>query len=280
MEKRESFKHGSSKVEDYFGWIDERHRIYLKRCAGEPRPWTDDPILQQFKFTNVFRELDTGTIALRLMEEGQTDPRLIFLNTLWYRIFNWHEHAYDLGFVHEFKDLDRYIKERYRAGGRLFTGAHMVRGTDGGRPKHFGYLELIERVWNGPIPDMVAGMGPLIQGWFRDIINIPYIGDFTAYEIASDLRWSLDTPSDVLTWGNPGNGARRGLKRLGLAPTVDSMRELLKYAHKYTDLVHNGWPPFEMREIEHCLCEFDKYERCRQGQGRPRSKYNGTGVEV
>jgi hypothetical protein len=30
---------------------------------------------------------------------------------------------------------------------------------------------------------------------------------------------------------------------------------------------------FEMREIEHSLCEFDKYERVRNKQGAPRSKY-------
>jgi len=29
-----------------------------------------------------------------------------------------------------------------------------------------------------------------------------------------------------------------------------------------------------MREIEHSLCEFDKYERTRLGEGRPRAKYN------
>ena len=30
-----------------------------------------------------------------------------------------------------------------------------------------------------------------------------------------------------------------------------------------------------MRCIEHSLCEWDKYERVRLGQGTPRSKYNG-----
>ena len=29
----------------------------------------------------------------------------------------------------------------------------------------------------------------------------------------------------------------------------------------------------DMRTIEHSLCEWDKYERVRLGQGRPRSKY-------
>ena len=35
------------------------------------------------------------------------------------------------------------------------------------------------------------------------------------------------------------------------------------------------YPPFELREIEHSLCEFDKYERIRLGQGRPKQKYKG-----
>jgi hypothetical protein len=35
------------------------------------------------------------------------------------------------------------------------------------------------------------------------------------------------------------------------------------------------WPPFEIREIEHSLCEFDKHQRCLQGQGRPRQRFAG-----
>ena len=39
------------------------------------------------------------------------------------------------------------------------------------------------------------------------------------------------------------------------------------------------WPknphelPVEMRDVEHTLCEFDKYERVRNGEGRPRGVY-------
>jgi hypothetical protein len=37
--------------------------------------------------------------------------------------------------------------------------------------------------------------------------------------------------------------------------------------------VHEQWPAWEMREVEHSLCEFDKYERVRRGEGRPRGVY-------
>jgi hypothetical protein len=33
------------------------------------------------------------------------------------------------------------------------------------------------------------------------------------------------------------------------------------------------WPSWEMRDVEHTLCEFDKYERIRLGEGRTRGVY-------
>src|SRR6266404_755739 len=52
-------------------WITERHRIYLKRLAGDPPPWTQDETLQRYRFCNVFRELDNVTGWLR---ENWRDP--------------------------------------------------------------------------------------------------------------------------------------------------------------------------------------------------------------
>ena len=34
-----------------------------------------------------------------------------------------------------------------------------------------------------------------------------------------------------------------------------------------------GWPGWSMREVEHWLCEFDKYERARLGEGKMKRKY-------
>ena len=38
-------------------------------------------------------------------------------------------------------------------------------------------------------------------------------------------------------------------------------------------------PTLEMREIEHSLCEFDKYQRVKHGEGKPRSIYQPPGQE-
>ena len=48
------------------------------------------------------------------------------------------------------------------------------------------------------------------------------------------------------------------------------MKDLLHASPAYVG-VHV--PDLEMRDIEHSLCEFDKYERVRLGEGKPRSLY-------
>ena len=116
----------------------------------------------------------------------------------------------------------------------------------------------------------------LEETWKR---YLPYPGfsGFMAYEVVTDLRHTkhLENAEDIMTWANPGPGAKRGLNRIHGRPLnhtqprrhfINEMKELL-YLCNMAPL------PLEMRDIEHCLCEFDKYERVRLGQGKPRAKY-------
>jgi hypothetical protein len=42
------------------------------------------------------------------------------------------------------------------------------------------------------------------------------LGPFLAYEIVTDLRFTalLENAPDIMTWANPGPGAKRGITRL------------------------------------------------------------------
>lgn len=144
--------------------------------------------------------------------------------------------------------------------------------------------------------------------WLR---RFPFQGPFHAYEVVTDLRHTAlhASASDVDRWANPGPGAVRGLNRihgrdvgapLRKEQAVEEMAELLAASRRpkfwpqtapprrheeaqrvrtygYTllesCLTLGEWPRWEMREVEHTLCEFDKYERTRTGQGTPRSRY-------
>jgi len=63
--------------------------------------------------------------------------------------------------------------------------------------------------------------------------------------------------------------------------TEAGSRPALHTSHKYREQMADvldewrpgDWPRWEMRDVEHCLCEFDKYERARLGEGRPKQIY-------
>ena len=90
-------------VERFFYWINERHAIYQRRNMGLPRSeWTDDPILQKYKFTNPFRENDRVTVWMR---ENWTKPNdnkpnaEIIFNCCLFRMVGTSEFAEEHGWV-------------------------------------------------------------------------------------------------------------------------------------------------------------------------------------
>ena len=57
--------HFDDPVKAFFDFCKEREAIRLRRERGEPREnWTKDPVFQQGRFLNVFREDDRVTKAL------------------------------------------------------------------------------------------------------------------------------------------------------------------------------------------------------------------------
>ena len=320
-------------IEEFFGWINERHKIYECRATGESRPWTRDVILRDFKFTNVFRELDRGTKYLRKMTDSLPDfvgndklsiqqaYELEILNTVLYRMINWWETFYECGFVgvewateaklahvaREFSPAEHFeewcVKARAREarGDKVFTSAHMTVGAAGQSKLD----TVIDTVWS-VLKDLQAHAEELhsinsIEGFAVYIQEQKWfgVGPFINYEISSDLRWSAlrygdgSYPEDVLTWANIGPGCKRGLQRLGLPIELDSLRQLHAVAPEFLKkhvlkhypvkkphgtLVAEAWPPFELREIEHSLCEFDKYSRALHNTGTPKEKFNGKGA--
>lgn len=299
--QKDSFEPGTAKLDDFFYWIEERTRIYLKREADEPKPWTTDAILRDWKFTNAYRQLDRGTVALRnfivepaISNEAPID--WVVWNIMWYRLFNLDEHAVDPlgGFIpgDERKALYEYLRLRKNNGAKVFTSAHMTTGV-AGEDKIDTYIRACEDAWMRRELVVEACKVGTLESVFNALLPGYMIGRFIAYEIACDLRfvaglWPGGSPTDVLTWANMGPGAARGLARLGLLPTLrftaqqegvwhmSNLHTLAVDVGRVPDAVRQAIPwPFELREIEHSLCEFDKYQRVLRNEGQARMKFNG-----
>lgn len=283
---RSDFTPGHATVEDFFYWINERHRIYLKRQAGEPWPWTEDPILREFKFTNCFRQLDRGTVHYtnNIAAKLAGMPLSLVFNTITYRMYNRVETQEYLGDLLTWtdKERDRWLS----APSPVFTSAHMTVGR-ACESKQETYVQSWNYLWEN-LADLTKALrdSPTMEGAFKALLSYKIfgIGKFIAYEIICDLRFTEIGQhwSDTLTWANIGPGCKRGLMRLGLPVELESLRLLYSMAEDHLIMpvaVHLPWgdchqtPPFELREIEHSLCEFDKYQRVKTGAGVPRERY-------
>ncbi len=129
-------------VEGFFDFMKERHQIYLRREAGQPAPWTDDPWLQQYKFCNVYRELDKGTVwvARNVREPLFREPGLLVANVALARLYNWIPTLQRLGLPIEQWNTDKrasaeiQLEYEMRLGTKVFTDAYLIRSVSG-RPK-------------------------------------------------------------------------------------------------------------------------------------------------
>jgi hypothetical protein len=295
---------------DFFRFARERHRIYLKREAGDPWPWTEDPVLRTGRFTNVFRELDRTTAWFREQPE-------VLLATVIFRWFNrtttgealflqrdlfggrtaFEQFSADLSELRLNSDtLGSAIRHYCGEKGPFITGAYTIntRSAGLGLTKLAGVLTLIE-MWVGLHQDWrerAADWADPLNSYqsmeeFCAWAASPCLAGFMTYELACDLRWTalLEKAQDVDTWANVGPGAVRGLNRISCRPAskglrqgaaLDEMRELLRMSRNgryWPSKPQDRWPVWGLREVEHTLCEYDKYERVRAGEGKTRGNF-------
>ena len=271
-------------IERFFWWIEERHRIYEKRKMGVPQHlWTDDEILQRYRFTNPFRENDKTTVWFRknIREPLRNDDR-VFMATVIFRWFNLIETGKTL--VDNNLHLEwnsELAREKIKKQDRYVTGGYIIKTPDG-MDKVDGVIWCIEKVLkNQKDLIMFTKEEPTLEATWELFLEYPYLGPFMSYELVTDLRHThfLENAKDINTWANAGPGAMRGLnrvfgRRLNYKSRknnwVEEMQALLAISDKH---LSEFIPKLELRDIEHSLCEFDKYERARKGEGKPRGRF-------
>lgn len=284
-------------LERFLYWIRERHNIYLRRKAGREKPWTDDEILRNYFFTNPYRENDKVTDIFRrsVRDPMRDDPRVLFATVAW----RWFNYPPTGEILHRTSLLTEWNPERCLsllrpirdAGTQIFTGAFMI-NSPAGEPKLEAIVRRIDGVWKER-EHLLAHWDDEVtmEGMHSALTTFDGLGGFMAYEVVCDLRYTylLENAKDKETWCHVGPGARRGLYRtLGIdfpkgnnaagCPRVLSEEDELKEMRKLLEICRTrlrGMPRFEMREIEHSLCEFDKYERLLWNDGRAKRTYPG-----
>ena len=277
----------------FYEFMKARENIRLVKEAGAPWPWTGDPILQEYKFTNVKREHDRTT---KWMRENWTKPHHnrhpseVLFNCALFRYFGTIEFADRIGWQYDFgrSSVRRAIKEiaaeLLANKKRVFTGAYVITNQGMSAPKQEVVVDYFLHPFHGACDRLVI-LAEKTKSWkavAKEMMRLQGFGGsgFMTKEILQDALHSgvfVNGCDDRNTYCPIGPGARRGLNRLAGRDLSAKPKTLLEEAIRLFEAREGEWPKgwieLELHDIQFQLCEYDKYERVRLGEGRPRNRY-------
>ena len=271
-------------------FAQERHRVYLRRVAGLPWPWTDDEILRTYRFCNIYRELDATTLWLRRewYDPHADDPDLWFAAAV-ARHANLPATLGAVGYPVPWRPLEfiKCVQDRMDDGLPAYSGAYVICAVGGEWPSKAHYLAeaVLGPLWGRRAEIRPTPGEPLSVLWSR--LSASYgLGSFMAAQVVADAKFcgAMARAPDWWTFAAPGPGSQRGLNRvLGRAVSapwrLDDWRRENEALRRHLDLALLEDPeffPLSAQDCQNTLCEFDKYERVRLGQGRPKQLFRRT----
>ena len=272
-------------VKRLFEFACERHSIWVQREQKQKPPWTDDPILRDYRFTNVFRELDRVTIWIHehwLYPHAKAED-------LWFaicvaRLLNLPDCLQELGapLSWNHKRFVRVLNERKKRGDRVFNAAYIV-STNGIAQDKIEYLaeSVLDSLWINR-KFLRPKNGDSLGGWHMVLGQMQGFGSFMTAQVIADMKHvePLKQAVDWNTFAASGPGSRRGLNyvlgRERKAPwTEDDWRlALLRLYNEIRPMFQEkGLPDLDAQNLQNLLCEWSKYWRAATEGKMPKQKY-------
>lgn len=284
----------------YWRFAAERQSIYFRRLAHLRGPWTTDPILKQFRFTNAYRAADrVSQFLIRSVIYGEgldRSPTETIFRILLFKIFNkidtWEVLTSQLGNLtwRDFRvaEYDRVLSSVLRNGGKIYSGAYImppVRIGDSDGIKHRGHLRLIDLIMRDGISRRLADASGLREV-YEILLSYPSIGPFLGYQLAIDLNYSEALSHEEAEFVVAGPGALDGISKcfsnldgLSAADIVEFMTDRQEIEFERLGLTFRTLfgRKLQLIDCQNLFCEISKYSRVshpefRGAAGRTRIK--------
>ena len=265
-------------VERLVAFIVEREAVRQRRAAGQAWPWTEDPILAEYRFCNVRREDDAVTMWIaQYWRSNNVDG---WHDMVVARLFNNVETLQELRPGMLLRSMRTIVRARQKRGGRVFNPAYMIT-TAGKKQDKIDYIfELLDTLWKArerlrPQPGNTLNSYHMLLGQFQGL------GSFLTAQVVADLKYvePLRSAGDWHTFAASGPGSRRGMNYiLGRDPKSpwqeDDWRQKLNKLQVAT-AVHLKRHKIELhaQDLQNCLCEYSKWNRARLTGQMPKQRY-------
>ena len=279
-------------------YLAERSAATRRRQAGEPGPpWSTDPVIGTKKLCSVVRDHDRTSVLARRVVLASPAPELYAL------VFRW---------VNKAETLQAMVDAGFHLGRSVSWTTALLQGLDKPLNTNAYKINPPGGIWNleGIARRMcqLANAGTLLRrlkasATVRELAGVTN-ALFISYQTMQDLRWVHGPYTDEGEWAFFGMGAVRGFQRLQGEYAAQHWRERGAASVTMRDLDSNmriklpelwaalpgmlaqareavGDPGLAMFEVEHNLCEYDKYLRYHTGEAggasfKPRPNWPGV----
>jgi hypothetical protein len=264
---------------EFWSFVRERHAIYVRRfVARRFPPWTDDPVLASVHFTNVYRELDPGTVYIRGQLRAHRSSALAekVLNVTMYRLCM-HERSFSaVGWTPLPFDPVRWVQKVSQTD-KPFHGAYYIHNLGLKVPK----AEAMGMVAAYLAEYLSASELPVDErkSFIQTMAGVKGIGGFISTQVLADLTYDQHVPLPIDGWVALGPGAMRGLALVAgrsELSTVEAEAQLQELWDEQPEPTTER-PHITRMNLQNCCCEFSKYCRVASG-GRPRRLFDCAGA--
>jgi hypothetical protein len=290
--------------DSYWRFAAERQKIFFSKLEGIPRPWTKDPILSTYKFTNAYRASDrVSQYLIRHViyrHDLPTSAIDVFFRIMLFKLFNkietWELLQRKLGQIthssYSFERYDDVLTTAMSSGQTIYSGAYIM--PSGGKllghsVKHRNHLKLLEMMIADELYKRL-GDARSMQDGFRLLREYPTIGDFLAYQFITDVNYSELTDFNEMEFVMPGPGALDGIRKCFVDRGGLNEPEIIKFMAESQESeferlgleFRSLWGRrLQLIDCQNLFCEVDKYSRVRHpeisgisGRLRIKQKYS------
>lgn len=267
----------------YWEFAVKRQEVFFNRLGGMGYPWSDDQIIQHYKFTNVYRASDRVSQYLikNVIYDGfQYTPEDLCFRILFFKLFNkietWEYMKNSLGeILYSLYDFDKYnnlLMKKLQDNEKIYSAAYIMpsgKNSFGYSKKHQNNLKLLEYMMESGLPKRIAKAKSL-QELYEILLDYPTLGSFLAFQYAIDINYSEMCDFSEMSFVVAGPGAQNGIRKCFRDLREYSYEDIIRYVAEEQD------KEFEKRglkfrklfgrelqliDCQNLFCETDKYAR-------------------
>jgi hypothetical protein len=266
----------------YWKFASERQAIFFNRLEQQIPPWTRDPILRLFKFTNAYRASDRVSQYLikEVIYKGDQSDDEMFFRILLFKLFNkietWSALEKKLGEVtwksFNFDQYSKILDGIKKSGKSIYSGAYIMasgRSAYGHALKHKNHLKLLESMLRDHLPAKIRETRTM-EELYNNLKNYPTIGAFLGYQFSIDLNYSSLVNFSEMEFVKAGPGAKDGIRKCFSDAGDYSEEDIIKmmadtqeqeFSRLEIDFKDLWGRPLQLIDCQNLFCEVDKYSR-------------------